>query len=150
MTTGRHPDATAAITASMEDYLCGIYRLQQHGGQPVANQRLARALGVTPASTTAMVKRLAQAGLVEYAAYHGCRLTPAGEQIAVRVIRRHRLLEAYLTARLGMRPDDVHTEADQLEHALSETVSSLIAAVLGHPSHDPHGAPIPVDDGRRR
>lgn len=150
MTTRQHPDATAAITASMEDYLCGIYRLQQPSGQPVANRSLARALGVTAASTTAMVKRLEQAGLVENAAYRGFRLTQAGEQAALRLIRRHRLLEAYLTATLGMRPDDVHAEADQLEHALSETVSSLIAAALGHPSHDPHGTPIPGGDARHR
>ncbi len=94
-----------------------------------------------------MVKRLESMGLVEHEPYHGVQLTPAGERVALEVLRHHRLLELYLAEALGMSWDRVHEEAEVLEHAISPALSELIAAKLGNPTHDPHGDPIPTADG---
>jgi DtxR family Mn-dependent transcriptional regulator len=100
-------------------------------------------MGVAPASATAMLKKLAQLGLVEHEPYHGARLTPSGELVAIEMIRHHRLLEQYLSKTLGLPIDAVHVEADRLEHALSEELEAAIDESLGFPTHDPHGDPIP-------
>jgi DtxR family Mn-dependent transcriptional regulator len=100
-------------------------------------------MGVSPASASAMVKKLAALGLVAHAPYRGVSLTPAGEQVALEVIRHHRLLELYLAETLGIDVDEVHDEADRLEHALSEELEARIDEALGFPTHDPHGDPIP-------
>jgi len=107
---------------------------------------LATAMGVTPASATAMVKRLARLGLLEHAPYHGVTLTADGERIALEVIRHHRLIELYLAESLGLGWDEVHAEAERLEHCLSDELEARIDAHLGHPTRDPHGDPIPGAD----
>ena len=104
---------------------------------------LAQAQDVSAASASAMVKKLAALGLLEHAPYRGCTLTPAGERVALEVIRHHRLLELYLAETLGVHVDDVHDEADRLEHVLSEELEARIDQALGFPTHDPHGDPIP-------
>jgi DtxR family Mn-dependent transcriptional regulator len=100
-------------------------------------------MGVSPASASAMVKKLAALHLVEHAPYRGVSLTPEGERVALEVIRHHRLLELYLAETLGIHVDEVHDEADRLEHALSEELEARIDEALGYPTHDPHGDPIP-------
>ena len=131
---------------AIEDYAKAIYALQRRGEGAVGTSRLAQRLGVTPASATAMLKRLDGLGLVRHRPYHGVELTPAGERVALEVIRHHRLLESYLSEALGMPWDRVHAEAEVLEHHISEELEALIAAKLGDPSHDPHGDPIPRAD----
>jgi len=131
---------------SVQDYLKAIWKLERDG--PATTSALAAELGVTPASATAMVKKLAGLGLVEHERYRGVRLTPSGERAALEVIRHHRLLELYLMKALGLGLDEVHAEAERLEHYLSEDLESRIDAALGHPTHDPHGDPIPTRDGR--
>jgi len=127
---------------SVQDYLKAIWKLERDG--PATTSALAAELGVTPASATAMVKKLAGLGLVEHERYRGVRLTPSGERAALEVIRHHRLLELYLMKALGLGLDEVHAEAERLEHYLSEDLESRIDAALGHPTHDPHGDPIPT------
>ncbi len=127
---------------SVQDYLKAIWKLERDG--PATTSALAAELGVTPASATAMVKKLAGLGLVEHERYRGVRLTPSGERAALEVIRHHRLLELYLMKALGLGWDEVHAEAERLEHYLSEDLESRIDAALGHPTHDPHGDPIPT------
>ena len=127
---------------SVQDYLKAIWKLERDG--PATTSALAADLGVTPASATAMVKKLAGLGLVEHERYRGVRLTPSGERAALEVIRHHRLLELYLMKALGLGLDEVHAEAERLEHYLSEDLESRIDAALGHPTHDPHGDPIPT------
>jgi DtxR family transcriptional regulator, Mn-dependent transcriptional regulator len=129
---------------SIQDYLKVIWKLEREGR--VTTSGLASDLAVTPASSTAMVKKLAGMGLVDHEPYRGVRPTPAGERIALEVVRHHRLLELYLMKALGLRWDQVHAEAERLEHYLSEEVESRIDAALGHPTHDPHGDPIPTAD----
>ena len=136
------PDSSEAI----EDYLKAIYALSQRSEGPVHNGELAQRLGVTPATATAMLKRLDGLGLVGYQPYKGVTLTAPGEKAALEVIRHHRLLESYLTEALGMPWDRVHAEAEVLEHYISEELEELIAAKLGNPSRDPHGDPIPGPD----
>jgi len=131
---------------AIEDYAKTIYALSQERDGLVLNGAVAQRLGVTPATATSMLKRLAELGLVEYFPYKGVRLTPSGERVALEVIRHHRLLEAYLSEALGMPSDRVHEEAEVLEHYISEELEALIAAKLGEPSHDPHGTPIPGPD----
>ena len=114
----------------------------------MTNGELAERLAVAPATATSMLKRLAGLGLVDYRPYKGVTLTPAGEKVALEVIRHHRLIEAYLAEALGMPRDRVHDEAEVLEHYISEELELLIAAKLGEPSHDPHGTPIPGPDLR--
>jgi DtxR family transcriptional regulator, Mn-dependent transcriptional regulator len=139
---GRHPPNTEAI----EDYAKAIYALARRGEGPVATTELAERLGVTPASATAMLKRLDEMGLVRHQPYKGVTLTRGGEKVALEVIRHHRLLESYLSEALGMSWDRVHNEAEVLEHYISEELEELMAAKLGEPSHDPHGDPIPGRD----
>jgi DtxR family Mn-dependent transcriptional regulator len=131
---------------AIEDYAKAIYALSQDRAGPALNGEVAERLGVTPATATSMLKRLAGLGLVDYMPYRGATLTPAGERVALEVIRHHRLIEAYLSEALGMPSDRVHEEAEVLEHHISEELESLIAAKLGEPSHDPHGTPIPGPD----
>jgi DtxR family Mn-dependent transcriptional regulator len=134
--------ARATLSDSIQDYLRAAYKLAA-SGERVTTTGLARAMGVSPASTTAMVKKLAALGLVEHAPYRGITLTTDGEQVALEVIRHHRLLELYLAETLGIAVDDVHAEADRLEHVLSEELEARIDEALGYPTHDPHGDPIP-------
>jgi DtxR family Mn-dependent transcriptional regulator len=124
-----------------QDYLKAIWKLGQ-GGRATTSA-IADELGVSPASATGMLKRLASLGLVEHERYHGASLTLAGERVALEVVRHHRLLELYLMEALGLGWDEVHAEADRLEHHLSEEVEARIDAALGFPKRDPHGDPIP-------
>lgn len=133
-------------TQAVEDYLKTIYELQGGAGR-VSTTALAERLGVAPASVTGMVKKLAELKLLNHQPYHGVELTAAGEKIALEVIRHHRLVERYLSEALGVPWDKVHEEADRWEHVLSEEMEDLMAAKLGHPTTDPHGAPIPARDG---
>jgi DtxR family Mn-dependent transcriptional regulator len=133
-------------TEAIEDYAKAIYALSQQRQGPVLNGEVADRLGVTPATATAMLKRLAGLGFVDYLPYKGVTLTPAGEKVALEVIRHHRLIEAYLAEALGMPEDRVHEEAEVLEHYISEDLELLIAAKLSDPTHDPHGTPIPGPD----
>src|SRR5213080_1020350 len=139
---------TPTPTAAVEDYAKAIYALSHDGRDPVSTTALAERLGVTAASASAMVKRLDEMGLARHAPYHGVELTERGSQLALEIIRHHRLLELYLTETLGLPWDRVHDEAEVLEHVLSEELEELIAAKLGDPTHDPHGDPIPTRDGR--
>ena len=133
---------------AIEDYAKAIYALSRKRPGPVLNGEVAERLGVAPATATSMLKKLDGLGLVDYLPYRGVTLTPAGERVALEVIRHHRLIEAYLSEALGMSDDDVHAEAEVLEHHISEQLERLIAAKLGDPSHDPHGTPIPGPDLR--
>jgi DtxR family Mn-dependent transcriptional regulator len=137
--------AKPALTDAIQDYLKELYKLQDDSA-PVSVTALARRQGVSAASASEMVKKLAALELVEHAPYRGVRLTPAGEKVAVEVIRHHRLLELYLAQTLGLHVDDVHAEADRLEHVLSEELEARIDSALGFPTHDPHGDPIPNAD----
>jgi DtxR family Mn-dependent transcriptional regulator len=130
-------------SSAVEDYTKAVYALEQRGNGPVTTNALAERLGVTAASASGMVKKLDELGLVEHEPYRGVRLTPAGERVALEVLRHHRLLELYLATSLGVPWDRVHAEAEVLEHVLSEELEELIAAQLGHPTRDPHGDPIP-------
>jgi DtxR family transcriptional regulator, Mn-dependent transcriptional regulator len=131
-----------ALSESIQDYLKSIYKLQAADGH-VTIGALARDQGVSPASASAMVKKLAALELLEHEPYRGARLTDAGERVAVEVIRHHRLLELYLAETLGVHVDNVHAEADRLEHVISEELEARIDRALGYPTHDPHGDPIP-------
>jgi len=132
---------------AIQDYAKAIYSLErQDESGTVSTSALADHLGITPGSASAMVKRLAQRGLVTYEPYKGFSLTEEGTRMALSVIRRHRLLETFLHQELGMPWDRVHDEAEVLEHVLSSELEDLIAAKLGHPTHDPHGDPIPSRD----
>jgi DtxR family Mn-dependent transcriptional regulator len=134
--------AKPALTDAIQDYLREIYKLGQDGGR-VSVTALAKRQGVSPASASAMVKKLAALELAVHEPYRGIALTPAGERVALEVIRHHRLLELYLAETLGLDVDDVHDEAERLEHVLSEELEARIDRVLGFPTHDPHGDPIP-------
>ena len=135
----------APLSQTAEDYLKEIYRLESELGRATTSA-LAASLGVSPPSVTSMLKKLATLKLVVHEPYHGATLTPAGRKAAVEVIRHHRLLEQYLAETLGMPIDEVHAEADRLEHALSEELEARIDQTLGYPTHDPHGDPIPDAD----
>jgi DtxR family transcriptional regulator, Mn-dependent transcriptional regulator len=128
---------------AVENYAKAIYSLQSRTGEPVATNDLADRLQVTPASASGMIKKLADHGLVEHVPYRGVQLTHDGEQVALEVLRHHRLLELYLVEQLGVPWDRVHEEAEALEHVISEDLEARIAAKLGNPTHDPHGDPIP-------
>jgi DtxR family Mn-dependent transcriptional regulator len=135
----------APLSEAIQDYLKGIYKLQAGEGR-VTITAVAHAQHVSPASASAMVKKLAALGLAEHEPYRGTRLTEAGERVAVEVIRHHRLLELYLAQSLGLDVDAVHEEADRLEHVISEELEARIDRALGYPTHDPHGDPIPNAD----
>jgi DtxR family Mn-dependent transcriptional regulator len=133
-----------SISAAVEDYAKAIYALQVEADGPVTNNALADRLGVSAASASNMVKKLAGLGLAEHLPYRGVELTPAGRRVALEVLRHHRLLELYLAQSLGVPWDRVHDEAEVLEHHISEELEELIANALGNPTHDPHGDPIPT------
>ncbi|MCD6290637.1 MAG: metal-dependent transcriptional regulator [Anaerolineae bacterium] len=132
-------------TPAVEDYLRVIYNLQEQD-ETATTSAIAELLGVRPASVTNMLKRLDALGLVDYVPYQGAILTPAGERIALEVVRHHRLLELYLAEAFDISWDRVHEEADRLEHVLSDDLEARIAAMLGEPTVDPHGDPIPTPD----
>jgi len=132
----------APLSESIQDYLKSVYKLQSAEGA-VSIGALARDQGVAPASASAMVKKLAALDLLRHEPYRGATLTEAGERVALEVIRHHRLLELYLAETLGVHVDDVHDEADRLEHVISEELEARIDRALGYPTHDPHGDPIP-------
>ena len=129
------------VSESAQDYLKTIWKLERTGD--MSTSALAESLGVTPASATAMLKKLATLGLVVHERYHGATLTPAGERMALEVVRHHRLLELYLMEALGLTWDQVHEEAERLEHHLSDELEAAIDQALGYPTRDPHGDPIP-------
>jgi DtxR family Mn-dependent transcriptional regulator len=131
-----------ALTDAIQDYLREIYKLGTENAR-VSVTALAKRLGVSPASASAMVKKLAALELAVHEPYRGVTLTPAGERVALEVIRHHRLLELYLAETLGLHVDEVHDEAERLEHVLSEELEQRIDRALGYPTHDPHGDPIP-------
>jgi DtxR family Mn-dependent transcriptional regulator len=133
------------LSPSTQDYLKQIYAL--HGGQErVPTSRIAGQMGIAPASVTGMLQKMAAAAdpLIDYEKHHGARLTPSGERAALEMIRHHRLLELYLCVSLGYSWDQVHSEADRLEHVISEDFEERISQALGDPRRDPHGEPIPT------
>jgi DtxR family transcriptional regulator, Mn-dependent transcriptional regulator len=130
------------LSDATQDYLKEIHKLRLEGRRATTSA-IAERMGVRPSSATAMVKKLAALGLAEHAPYRGVELTAAGERVALEVIRHHRLLEQYLAQALGLSLDAVHTEADRLEHVISEELEARIDKSLGFPTHDPHGDPIP-------
>lgn len=150
MTSARPPQDDGSgdvrITPAMEDYLKAIFRIG-HDGQEVSNQRLTEELGLSGASVSNMLKRLHELNLVVHTPYRAISLTPAGNAVALEVIRHHRLLELFLAKALGMEIDQVHQEADRLEHHVSEELERRIEQALGYPEFDPHGHPIPTRTG---
>ena len=134
-------------STSIQDYLKRIYDLTENGS-PASTNDLARELKVKPASVTGMIQKLAaeKPALVTYQKHQGATLTPAGKRAALEVIRHHRLLETWLVQTLGYSWDEVHEEADRLEHVISEDLEQRIAAALGHPVRDPHGELIPTEN----
>ncbi len=136
-------------TPAVEDYLKAIYQLAE-GDSAVGTSAIADRLGVAPGSVTGMLKRLGREGLVEHERYQGARLTDRGRREAIRMIRRHRVLELFLVEVLGYTWDQVHPEAERLEHAASDALVNRMAAVLGDPQADPHGHPIPSPAGQIR
>ncbi len=133
------------LSTSVGDYLKAIWVLARDG--PAATGDLARALGVTAPSVTGMFGKLKRLGLIRYRRYYGAELTDAGRAEALRLVRRHRLLETFLLRELGFRWDEVHREAEAMEHVMSERFTERLADHLGQPTHDPHGDPIPRSDG---
>lgn len=140
------PGDPPILSRSVEDYLKAIYSLSERG-EAAATSQIAQALEVQPASVSGMIKRLAEAGWVEHLPYRGVTLTPAGNREALRIVRRHRVLETYLNRRLGYAWEDVHAEAERLEHAASDDLIDRMAEALEDPRHDPHGSPIPTRSG---
>src|SRR4026208_712513 len=134
------------LTRSVEDYLKAIYRLSQ-GTQPAATSEIAELLGLSPPSVSGMVRRLSEQGLLEYVPYRRVLLTASGRRVALQMVRRHRLVGAYLVVFLGSSWDTVHDEAERLEHAVSDLLIERMALALGHPRFDPHGDPVPRPDG---
>lgn len=137
-------------TSTVEDYLKCIYLEQQGSAGLVSSGRIAAALSVTPGTATAMVKTLAESGLVRYEPYSGVALSAAGRQLALHVLRRHRLIELFLVEIMGLDWAEVHEEAESLEHAVSERMVERMDEMLGHPEVDPHGDPIPSAAGEVR
>ncbi len=149
MTPARPAPAPAPpppLTAPVEDYLKAIYELER-SGNPAGTNEIAAALRIAPASASGMVRRLADQGLIAHERYRGARLTDDGRAAALRTIRRHRVIEAYLAQALNYPWDGVHDEAERLEHAASDELVNRMAAAIGEPATDPHGAPIPARDG---
>jgi DtxR family Mn-dependent transcriptional regulator len=133
---------------TVENYAKAIYLLaQQSGGGEVPTGQIAAALGVLPGTVTSMLKTLDESNLATYTPYEGVRLTPSGRALALRVLRRHRLIEQFLSQTLSLTWDEVHEEAEHMEHAVSDALVDRIDAYLGHPTTDPHGDPIPQPDG---
>jgi DtxR family Mn-dependent transcriptional regulator len=142
----RAPKPLPELTGPVEDYLKAIYELER-SGEPAETNAIARLLGIAPASVSGMVRRLADQGLITHERYHGASLTTAGRRAALRTLRRHRVIEAYLTSALGYSWDRVHDEAERLEHAASDELVDRMAEAIGEPETDPHGAPIPTREG---
>lgn len=132
---------------AVENYLKAMYALQTRGDETVALGELAREVGVTPGTATVMVRRLRERGLAEYESRAGARLTPEGERSALHVLRRHRLIELFLVEVVKLDWAEVHEEAEVLEHAVSDRLLDRIDRMLGEPTHDPHGDPIPTAEG---
>jgi DtxR family Mn-dependent transcriptional regulator len=135
-----------SLTRSVEDYLKVIYALSPEG-RTASTSDIAHRLELSAPSVSGMIKRLSEQGLLEHIPYKGVQLTAEGRRAALRMIRRHRIIEAYLVARLGYTWDAVHDEADRLEHAVSEDLIERMAEALGNPDADPHGEPIPTAEG---
>ncbi|CAM3265469.1 metal-dependent transcriptional regulator [Deinococcus deserti] len=136
-----HREVRERLTPQSEDCLKAIYLLSREG--KAGTQDIAQSLGITSASVTGMLKRLAELQLVSYQAYKGVQLTAAGESVALEILRHHRIIEAYLHHSLGVPLEELHQEADRLEHHISESLEARLFAALGAPTHDPHGDPIP-------
>jgi DtxR family transcriptional regulator, Mn-dependent transcriptional regulator len=141
------PGEPLKFSQTIEDYLKSIYLLAEDG-QEVTTGKLAEALGVRPASVTGMIKKLAALRLLRHVRYRGVVLTESGRAVALEVIRHHRLLELFLVEELGYSWDEVHEEADRLEHFISEDFEEKMDRILGNPEVDPHGDPIPTKEGR--
>jgi len=148
VTKSSHPSKPLPeqLSTSVEDYLKTIYHLTE-GGEVASTNAIAQRLGLAAPSVTGMVKRLAEQGLVRHAPYRGAELTTQGRRAALRTVRRHRILEAYLVGFLGYDWGNVHDEAEKLEHAVSDPLIERMAQALGNPGFDPHGDPIPAPDG---
>ena len=149
MTPSRASKSAPELTGPVEDYLKAIYELER-AGEAAETNAIARLLGIAPASVSGMMRRLAEQGLIMHERYRGARLTPAGRRAALRTLRRHRVIEAYLTTALGYSWDRVHDEAERLEHAASDELIDRMASAIGEPETDPHGAPIPTREGTLR
>jgi DtxR family transcriptional regulator, Mn-dependent transcriptional regulator len=146
MRAAREETVNGELTAPVEDYLKAIYAIGRGTGA-AATTEIAQRLALAPASVSGMVRRLAQQGLLAYERYHGVKLTESGRRAALRTLRRHRIIEAYLAQALGYPWDRVHDEAERLEHAASDELVDRMAVTIGEPEVDPHGAPIPTRDG---
>ena len=144
--TDRLAPRLATYTGPVEDYLKAIYELER-GGEAATTSEIAHRLDIAPASVTGMIRRLAEQGLLEHEPYRGVRLTDTGQRAALRTIRRHRVIETFLARVLGYPWDEVHEEAEHLEHAASDTLIDRMVAALDEPTVDPHGAPIPTREG---
>jgi DtxR family transcriptional regulator, Mn-dependent transcriptional regulator len=140
------PPVRDALTQSMENYLKAVFGILEHSDRATTSSIAVR-MGIAPPSVTAMVKKLADLHLVTHEPYQGVRLTPIGQKAAAEVVRHHRLIETYLADALGVPWDRVHDEAEKMEHVISEDLEDRIDGALGHPTVDPHGAPIPARDG---
>ena len=135
------------ITSTVENYLKALYSLSLNGVKRVSTGDLAQSLQVTPGSATSMIKTLAESGLAEHKPHYGVSLTPEGKLLAIRVVRRHRIVELFLVRILSMEWDEVHAEAEQLEHVVSDAVIAKMDQLLDYPTLDPHGDPIPNSEG---
>lgn len=135
------------VSLTVENYVKAIYQVTAREGEAAGTGQLAEALGVSPGSVTCMLKTLSEGGLAVYTPYEGVRLTAAGSALALRILRRHRLIEQFLVQTLKLSWDEVHEEAEQMEHAVSDLLVDRIEAYLGYPEVDPHGDPIPKRDG---
>lgn len=149
MTPSRAPRPVPELSGPVEDYLKAIYELERSAEKAETNA-IARLLGIAPASVSGMVRRLVEQGLITHERYHGVKLTSLGRRAALKTLRRHRVIEAYLTSALGYSWDRVHDEAERLEHAASDELIDRMAAAIGEPETDPHGAPIPTREGTLR
>ena len=149
MTPSRAPRPIPELSGPVEDYLKAIYVLERSAEKAETNA-IARLLGIAPASVSGMVRRLVEQGLITHERYHGVKLTSLGRRAALKTLRRHRVIEAYLTSALGYSWDRVHDEAERLEHVASDELIDRMAAAIGEPETDPHGAPIPTREGTLR
>ena len=145
---GQNQETITVPSLTVENYVKAIFTLcSAQGGEPAATGQLATTLGVSPGTVTSMLKTLSESNLATYTPYEGVRLTPAGNALALRVLRRHRLIELFLVKTLNLSWDEVHEEAEHMEHAVSDWLIDRIDSVLGYPEADPHGDPIPRRDG---
>ena len=138
---------TRSPSSSVGDYLKAVWELAADSGGAASTKSVATRLSVSPASVTNMFARLQEMGLVRYERYRGATLTERGREEALRLVRRHRLIESFLLEHLGYDWQEVHDEAERLEHAVSDGFTERLAELLGHPDHDPHGDPIPSAEG---